>query len=368
MSKIVDKYREVALGPDVAALVKLDPAVAGLLPKSQALRPAACSMELGDVPLSIANGLRRAVSGEVAVKALNMKLEALTTTDDFIINDLVQLMIRQLPVVQSLPADATYHLKVVNPSAVVIRVTSGDLRPGSVGADSTGAKVPPIEEVTAETFTLAELLPGKTLAISNIFVETGFSNKHGVFKAATNAAILPLDQKPFDPYRPAADQTTSGMADSRRHLFKFVTRGTIGGRELVALACDTIAGRLIAASKSMATYFEDALSKEGTSANTTANAVSAKSTDARLGFLMTPIIADENDTVGAILQQMTLEMFNDSIDIINYTVGPIDKTLRIEIRMSGPGIKGRRGQLELEAAAMAAVALYQKIKEEILKK
>lgn len=138
--------------------IDADPKLQKLLPTVEREK---ISFYLKNANVSIANAIRRVVSGELKVKYLTCDIHDINTNDDFIILDELKDRINFIPINQDIPVGTVFTLNVSNTNAKkrYYIVHSNEI----VSKTYTG-------RAFAETFRLAELNPAKYLIIPKIIV------------------------------------------------------------------------------------------------------------------------------------------------------------------------------------------------------
>lgn len=119
------------------------------------------SFYLKNANLSIANAIRRVVSGELKVKYLTCNIHDISTNDDYIILDELRDRINFIPLKQDVPINTTFTLNASN--------IDSKKRYKIVHSNEIISKTY-IDKAFAETFRIAELSPTKYLIIPKITV------------------------------------------------------------------------------------------------------------------------------------------------------------------------------------------------------
>lgn len=359
------KYDTKALSPEVAAKLP-----GGKLPLSNFVE-----ITLESMNIAAANALRRVISDEVPVKALNCNMNDIITTDVFIVRDFVQDRLRQIRISQDVDDDCRFKLEVVNNTPIIKVVTTKDLIP------LTKTKA---EDIMYDTIPIIELNPGKSIVIKAITIDKGYNWQYGGYKVATNVALVPLDQKMFDPYINDKDPgVKAGLADPRKHRLTFCTEGNIQINKLLTLACDEILLRLERVLKELDSNFYTIDMKSGgvkEDKNTgfvrgdapyeDKNTGLSKGEDSyedgnireirNIGFLE---IKNENVTIGALITKTIDDLFDD-IRGVKYEDNPINR--RLTIVTEAAANKGS-GKKEIGIAAEECIKQFKKIREEFMR-
>ncbi len=330
-----------------------------LLPDMSILVPNYVEIVLESMHIGAANALRRVISDEVPVKAMNVPLSNIITNDVFIVNDFVQSRLRQIPILQSIPFDTKFSIDVSNTTAGIIEVTSADL----ICESKNGSKLKP-KDIMYETFVLTELNPSRYITIKDVIIDAGYNWQYGGYKIATNVALIPLDQQPFDPYEVAninigsvntgninnKNKVKAALADPRKHRLSFHTTGNIDIKELFILACDEILTRLERVILEIKNGYNTIQEKGSTS-----NAV--KTEQRKIGYLQ---IENEGDTIGELIKRTVNDLFSD-VKIITGITNPVDHSLKIQIES---GSINSNGSEELNIAVNECIKQFKKIREE----
>lgn len=231
MDSLVSEVSKVDLKPKVAARF------AHLVPSINSVR---FSFVLTGVNVAVANGIRRAVSGEIIVKRLTCHVEDFSTNDLFVVPviDKVICQIESIPLMQTAPVGASYLLKASNETTIVRKVHTSSIQ-APKGLFNDG-------------IVLFDLQPGSFLEVRVRVVE-GSPSRHseGMATLACLSSCVPLDVIPCLPYKVEGDRVvpcvTNGVsslvADPRVHKIGFLTNGTASPAQLVVTACKSLAAR-----------------------------------------------------------------------------------------------------------------------------
>jgi len=201
------------------------------------LFPEFVEFQLSGVNNAISNAIRRTVSCELLVSSMYVKYEDISTSDMFNLAEIIMKRFKMIPIDQKTPLTSTFELDVTNSTADVIDVKSGSIR----------IKNSPLNKLPFnETFTLFTLNPGKSIKIKHISIHQsyGFSEREGMCVMAYNAASIPLDQIPINLYEPELGGIPSSISNPKVYKITFRTNGTLPGKEIVRLTCDSIISRI----------------------------------------------------------------------------------------------------------------------------
>lgn len=235
MSAKVENLKIVDLSPQIK-----DPALQKYLPTR--LFPQHISFELSPVSNAVSNAIRRTVACELLVARMNTGFENLTTTDMFIIPEMVLRRFEMIPIDQKCPRDAKFELIASNNSAIVRDVKASEIRIVFPGKDHKLKDLP-----FNGTFTICTLLPGKSIKVTDIGIRTafGFVSGAGMYAVAVNAASIALDQKPINLYEPNGDGgIPSRISNPRKWKISFNANGDMPPKAIVVAACNNIIERV----------------------------------------------------------------------------------------------------------------------------
>lgn len=273
-----------------------------LLPTT--LIPELVTFELkgSDINNAVANGLRRTIAGELPVKAMTCSIEKenFTTSDDFVIPEMIRLRLKQIPLKQDCPAGIKFSLNFTNNTPGLIHVKTSNI------AVSSGQlrRLPFNENIT-----ILILRPNCSINISEITIvsDFGYIPGSGMHVMAVQTSIKALDQEPLNTYNSPATGIPSREADPHHYQIRFYTNGTINAAELVRMACDSIIER--------AKLFKEAR----------IGAISD-------GNLYTMVVVNESHTIGNLVVKTISEIF-PAIDFVSYAPHQtILNAIRITIR------------------------------------
>ena len=342
-------------------LSKLSGETQKLLPDIDVCTPNYVEITLDSMHIGIANGLRRVISDEVPVKAMNVTLPNINTNDVFIVKDFVQSRLRQIPLLQNVPPELKLQLEISNTTPGIIEVTAADL---TVKSSSGNVKISRPGDIMYDTFVLTELNPERFISIKDIFIDVGYNWQYGGYKIATNVALVPLDQQPFDPYENNINDKSikAALADPRKHRLTFHTTGNIDIKELLILACEEIIIRLERFIKEVQNNFHTVESPVFDAGLrpviTTSKEENKNKKDYRkLGYIK---IENENDTIGEMIKRTVNDLFSD-IKIITGITDPVEHSLKIQIEAANVSSDGSE---ELKIAASECIKQFKKIKDE----
>lgn len=282
----VKNIKVVSLAPEVK-----DPEIKKLLPT--VVYPEDVSMELHDVNVAVANGLRRVVLSEIPVYALTFDYGDFRTNNPHTLNDYTRDRIKNIPVMQNVNPKSIFRLNVMNTNEAPMRVKSHEIEMVGKG------KLP-----FNETFDLAMLNPGRFLSIDKIYIQRGYGYTHGGFAVASGVTCIPIDQQPYDVN--TLEGVQSGVSDPRVHRLAFTLNGTISHGEVMRLACDEMIRRLDYASKAVTSVYnsEDTYHL---------------------------VLPNETHTIGNILVKGICEQYPD-VPAVTYSSDPLAKTITLSLR------------------------------------
>lgn len=209
-------------------------------------QPDICNVEytfvLSNVNISIANGIRRSVAGELPVKRLTCAVEDIITNDVFLVPEKVISQIQSVPIMQSINLGEKFTLEATNNTTCVRKV-----RTASIHKNNKSTKA-----LFNDNMVLFDLQPGTEISIVLQVAEgTASSSGEGMASLACLPFCRPLDVEPMLTYKAEGDRVvfdytrgvSSLMMDPRKHLVGFTTNGTIPCNVLVKNACASLAAR-----------------------------------------------------------------------------------------------------------------------------
>lgn len=201
------------------------------------------SFVLEGANVSIANGIRRAVAGELPVKRMTCAVEDVVTNDVFLIPEKVISQIQSVPIMQHIKLGERFVLRATNDSTCVRKVHTASIK--EAGGKSTKA-------LFNDNMVLFDLQPGTGITIELQVVDGMAANSgEGMASHACLPFCRPLDVEPLLPYKVVGDRVefdftrgvSSLMMDPRKHHIGFTTNGTIPCDVLVKTACASLAAR-----------------------------------------------------------------------------------------------------------------------------
>lgn len=223
MSVKVENVSIVNLVPNVSDALKK------LLPTR--LFASKISFDLVGVSGAVSNAIRRTISCELSVNRMYCEYSDLTTTDEFIIPEMVIKRLKMIPIDQKTPAGAVFELTATNPTNMERDVKAGEI--------STKGTLP-----FNSTFTLFTLKPGKSVKINNITLKPGhgYIAGEGMYTLGVNCSSIALDQVPINIYESVG--IPSSVSDPRKWRVSFVSNGEMEPKKTVGYATDNICARL----------------------------------------------------------------------------------------------------------------------------
>ncbi len=266
------------------------------------------SFELVGCSNAVSSAIRRTVGGELLVKAMGADYENLSTTDEFIIPEMILRRLMMIPVDQKCPIAATFELVAENTTAAPRDVKTREIR--IVGGGQELKHIPFNDNITVLT-----LNAGKKIKITGIRIiqSYGYASEHGMFAVAVNAVSVALDQQPINMYADpdtGVEATTTGisssMSDPRHWALSFTTNGTMDPPKIVSAACENIISRVASVVGLL-----DTLEKNGDESSLT--------------------IAGESDTIGNLFMKTILDLYPD-IRACTYSTTTIERSCTIRIR------------------------------------
>lgn len=149
------------------------------------------TFDLIGVNPQITNAIRRTVLDELPVKTLYVKHENIETNDPYILFDIIQNRLSLIPIEQFIDDQKTaehidFSLEIINQTAHIIMVKSGDLKSSLSLKDNTNLPF-------AGTYRISELQPGKYLRIKNIVLKSGYGYKNAKYSLCGGFKVKPLD-------------------------------------------------------------------------------------------------------------------------------------------------------------------------------
>lgn len=289
MSAVVSNIVVTDLSPKVK-----NPAIQKYLPSGYF--PKHIEFNIKGVSNAVSNGLRRTIGGELLVKALFAEFENLTTTDVFIIPEMVLKRLRMIPLDQSTPLNATFEIDATNDTPNVRDVKSSEIK--IIG----GMKKLPFNE----TFTLFTLQPGRACNIKPIGIHQayGFTEGDGMHCVACNTVSICTDQTPINMY--TGEGISSSVANPREWKIAFNTNGTMAPKDIVKSACDNIIARVMSVQELL-------------------YSIENKNDEYSL------TIEGESDTLGNLFMRTISDLYPD-IRAVTYSGVNVGRTLTIRVR------------------------------------
>ena len=262
------------------------------------LHPYKASFEITGINEAVSNGLRRVIMTELPVKALYFDLDDLSTTDPFTLNDFVQTRLRNIPIDQKIPLNATFNLDFQNNTEDLIAVKSGNLQ---IKPGSTVKKLP-----FNIQYTLAEIKPNTNLKINNISVKRAHGYDFGGHTVAFSATSIPLDATPYNGFTKTGQH--SSVANPKHFRITFISNGNMEAKEIVKESCNEIIMRL----KMIMELLKDDLHK--------------LDNEYKLN------IHGESDTTGNLIMRTVCDLYPD-IPAITYDMNHISRILSLRIKL-----------------------------------
>ncbi len=272
-----------------------DKEIAKLLPNT--LFPQGIKFRVSPVSNAVSSAIRRTVTCELPVRSMVCDRECITTTDVFIIPDMVMKRFKMIPIDQSVSMDAVFDLEVENTSSVEIDVKSSSLR-------GRGMKHSPFNH----TYTLFTLKPEKSIKITGITVQEfyGYIVGDGMCVLGYQGASTAVDVKPINVFDPHPDQISCRESNAQVWDIAFNTNGTMPAKDIVAFACDVIIERLKSVIGLLDTIEYD-------------------------NDIYTLIIPGESHTIGNLFMRTICDMF-PNVDAVVYDSDQFVRQAKIRIR------------------------------------
>lgn len=135
------------------------------------------------------NGLRRTLIEEMSVKILHAEVADIDTNEEYLIRDELLDRIRAVPIDQSVKADQTFVIDVVNTDKIhrISHVHSSQISGNENG------------QLADKMYRIAELHVGKYVRVDNIRIMEGYGYMHANFRLTCGVEYRPLDY--IDVYR-----------------------------------------------------------------------------------------------------------------------------------------------------------------------
>jgi DNA-directed RNA polymerase subunit L len=249
-----------------------------------------CEFTIRGCNNAVSNAIRRTVLCELKVAHLRCDYGDIETDDPFIIPEMIQKRLQMIPLLQSVPSNATFSVDVTNNTLQPMDVKTGQFH---------GPK-----KMFDETYTLLTLGPGRYFrAKIRVGNEYGYTPEHGMCAVAFNAVSICTDAVPINVY--TGEGVRSQSADPRVWKISFNTSGTMPSRTIVTSACSAIIGRL----KTVLSLLHTIVSSENQ---------------------YTLTIQGDSDTIGNLLVKTIDEMYPDVI-AATYSTPAIDRAVVIKI-------------------------------------
>ena len=216
------------------------------------LFPERAEITIRGVSNAVSNGIRRTIACELPVLAMIFNYEALTTTDPFIIPEMIIERFKQIPILQTCPRDATFKLTATNNTTYVRNVYSSEIQiatAGSARIGTYGSSIPLKKPPFNETFILLTLKPSKSIEINNIRVNQSYGSipGGGAHVLAVHASSVALDQEPVNMYKKINGGVvgiSSSISNPRKWRISFDTIGSMPAYDIVLFACENIIARV----------------------------------------------------------------------------------------------------------------------------
>lgn len=279
------------------------------------------------VNAATSNAIRRTISCEMLVKALNLDYYEIDTDNVFLIPEMIVSRFKMLPINQNVGLNSTFSIDVQNDTLDVVDVKSSELKV------NTG-NLTDITTVLSNTFTLFTLPPKTYFRARNITVQQnyGFRESYGALVLACNVASVAMDQKPINSYEKSGifglilgeetgkedDQDkgksvegessglSSSVANPKVWKISFNTNGTMPPKKIMSAACDNLIERV--------NSVKDLL-------------YSIKNNKDE--YILT--IEGESDTIGNLIARTISDLY-PGIIFVTYFARNIDRTLVIKVR------------------------------------
>jgi hypothetical protein len=199
--------------------------------------PVMFSCTLSNVNNAISNALRRVIGGELLVKGFDCEFSDITTTDVFIIPEMIIQRLRCIPVHQDVPDDTVFEIHVTNKSLDLIDVKSSSIQVVRDKNNNLDKNKHGKRAYHNETFTLFTLNAGCSLTIKNIRItkNAGYVKGWGSYVLGVHTSSFALDQQPIDLFDPNSKGLSSSVAAPRKWKLQFTTNGTIDPHKLMVM-------------------------------------------------------------------------------------------------------------------------------------
>lgn len=229
----VSKFEITDLSPKVK-----NPKLQKLVPTT--LKPIHCEFTIKGVSNAVSNGIRRTICDEFPVLSMTVDYNSLTTTEPFIIPEMVLKRFMMIPLDQKCPENAVFSLHVTNSSPLLRDVKSSEIH------IERGPKQLPFNG----NYTLFTLAPGKSCHITDIKVAKhhGYVVGEGMCCIACNTSSTSVDQIPLNTFEIGEDGKPIGIPSrvSNPRVWKigFNTNGSMEPHALIRSACEDIIRRV----------------------------------------------------------------------------------------------------------------------------
>lgn len=195
--------------------------------------PESFSLELHGINVAVGNALRRIIMGGIPVFCLDFDMGTLRTNDEFVLEDLLRTRINLIPISQRIDPGLTFSISASNPTESILSIKS-------ISIDIKGGKGGKKEKLFNETFDIVDIAPSRSLTIPEIRPIRGYGNENARHVCAFRAALIPLDQIPFDQF--TGTGVPSALSDPRSHRLSFCTNGNVDPKWVLETACSEILG------------------------------------------------------------------------------------------------------------------------------
>ncbi len=256
--------------------------------------PKKVTVELNNVNMAIANGLRRTIMGELPVKCLYFNYEDFSKDNPYTLIDLVQNRIRSIPIKQSVDSNARFELKAENQTPMFRYGYAGEKK------QIAGKK----KKILNDQFPLFSLEPGKFVNISNITILTSYGHDFAGHNVAFSGVIVPTDVQPIDVYTGVG--MSSSVSNPHNYLLTFRTNGTMDPGDILVAAADSIIAR-------------------------TKNILNLLNNIKPSNDVYTLHVDGETDTIGRLLTKHINELYPD-IDAVVLSIDSIMRSFNLRIR------------------------------------
>jgi DNA-directed RNA polymerase subunit L len=194
------------------------------------------SFKITNTKSSFVNAIRRCISDELLIKALNTDMPNISTNDKFVLNDLIQSRLQLIPLLQDINKDVKFSLNIHNNTTHTLPVKSDLL----INNDTKDKKI-----YFNKNIKICNLKPNTYLNMSDIYVNEDFGLSNNMYNIGrASYEVVDMDM----------NTVQSLSTDATNFIFYIYSNGNIETVDILLKATNTLKNRLLNISNLIENY------------------------------------------------------------------------------------------------------------------